>query len=347
MQKNQIRNILAIETSCDDTSVAIVDQDYWVKEMVSLGQEKDHDIFGGIVPEIASRNHNQVLLPLVESCLKKAKMKWSDIDGICVTSEPGLLGSLIVGVITAKSLAYAFNKPILGINHLEGHLYAPFLKDKEYQPQFEITFPYVALAVSGGHTSLYLVRGLGEYEVLGRTRDDAAGEAFDKFAKMLGLGYPGGAVIDKLAKKGDVSAYSFPRTLLDKQSLDFSFSGVKSSAQRMISSMTEKEADEALYDLCASYQEAIVDTLLEKLSRAVKKCQVKDFIITGGVVANSRLREKVDAFAKKKDLRWLAPPLRYCTDNAAMIGIVGMKRMSRGEKSDYYLKPSSQSKVIS
>tara|TARA_B100001248_G_scaffold262389_1_gene258012 strand:+ start:15099 stop:16136 length:1038 start_codon:yes stop_codon:yes gene_type:complete len=345
MSKEYAR-VLAIETSCDDTSVAIVSAMGEVLSLSSVGQDAEHEIFGGIVPEIASRNHNQTLLPLVEIALDKANMTWDNIDGLCVTSEPGLLGSLIVGVVTAKSLALAKQKDFIGVNHLEGHLVAPFLRDHDYRPRFDMDAPAIALAVSGGHTSLYMVKGFANYQVLGQTIDDAAGEAFDKYAKMLGLGYPGGAKIDRLARGANASAFAFPRTLLGKNSLDFSFSGIKSSAQRMLEGMSESEIDASLHDLCASYQEALVDTLIAKLERALKQSQCKRFYITGGVIANSRLREKVEDFAKANSLEWMAPPPRYCTDNAAMIGLAGVLRLNLGQRSPWNLQPSSRSKVI-
>ena len=210
----KIERVLAIETSCDDTSVAFCRSDAWVDGVVSANQDLAHFPFGGIVPEIASRNHTLTLLPLVEELFKKTKLNWSDIQGIAVTNRPGLIGSLIVGVATAKTLAQVKNLPLIGVNHLEGHLQAAFLKDETSSPPSDFTYPFVALAVSGGHTTLYFVPEWGRYEVLGSTLDDAAGEAFDKFAKMLGLGFPGGIAVDRLAQTGNPHAYEFPRSMI-------------------------------------------------------------------------------------------------------------------------------------
>jgi N6-L-threonylcarbamoyladenine synthase len=348
MSANSYQKVLAIETSCDDTSVAIVGNDGTVYQVTSLSQDKDHAVFGGIVPEIASRNHNASLLPLIDICFEKSRLTMSDIDGICVTSEPGLLGSLLVGVVTAKTLALAYDKPLLGVNHLEGHLLAPFLKDSEYQPPKDFTYPFLALAVSGGHTSLYVVHDLGKYEILGTTLDDAAGEAFDKFAKIAGLPYPGGPNVDRLAKSGDPSKYAFPRALLEKGSLEFSFSGVKASAGRMLQSMTKEDVAANIHHLCASYQEAIVDTLLYKVDLAlkvhfVKKHRKPRLVVTGGVSANSRLRQKAQELCEQKGTDLVIPPMRYCTDNAAMIGYAGIQHFSRGERDDLSLSASSSS----
>ncbi len=348
MSAKSFNKVLAIETSCDDTSVAIVGADGWVYQVTSLSQDKDHAIFGGIVPEIASRNHNTSLLPLIDICLEKANLKIEDMDGICVTSEPGLLGSLLVGLVTAKTLAMTFDKPFLGVNHLEGHLLAPFLKDDEYQPPVDFEYPFLALAVSGGHTSMYVVHDLGKYEILGTTLDDAAGEAFDKFAKLAGLSYPGGPNVDKMAKSGNPNKYEFPRALLGKDNLSFSFSGVKASAGRMLQTMSKEEIEDNLADLCASYQEAIVDALLQKVEWAlkihfIKKNRTPRLVITGGVSANSRLREKAQVLAKDKGVALVVPPIRYCTDNAAMIGYAGIQHFQRGERDDLSLSASSSS----
>lgn len=332
--------VLAIETSCDDTSVAIVGADGSVFEVVSANQDLQHAPFGGIVPEIACRNHSMALLPLVDQVLSKAKMSLTEIDGFAVTNRPGLIGSLIVGLMTAKTLAQATQKPFIGVNHLEGHLLAPFLRDAAYAPPADFTYPYVGLAISGGHTSLYHIKNFSEYVVLGATLDDAAGEAFDKFAKMIGLGFPGGVQVDRLAKHGDRTQYDFPRSLMKEDHYMMSFSGLKSSAQRSISKMTPEEIEKNKEHLCASYQQAIVDVLIAKLNRAVEKLKLNRAILTGGVSANSGLREQAQAWAKKKGVQLVIPPLRYCTDNAAMIGYVGILRLNRGESSEMSLGPS-------
>lgn len=335
-----VERVLSIETSCDDTSVAIVERSGWVHSVVSASQDLEHEMYGGIVPEIAARNHSIALLPLVEEAFKKANMTWKDVQGITVTNRPGLVGALIVGLVTAKALAQSKKLPFLGVNHLEGHLLAPFLKDAQYAPPEDFDYPYVGLAISGGHTSLYHIKGLGDYKVLGATKDDAAGECFDKFAKMAGLGFPGGVRIDQMAKTGNPHAYEFPRSMIHDDTFDMSFSGLKSSGQRMLEQLGPEMVKQNLPDLCASFQEAIVDVLIAKLDRAAKVMRAKRVILTGGVSANSRLRARAEEWAQKKGLRLVIPPLRYCTDNAAMIGYVGALRMARGEVSTLDAGPS-------
>lgn len=330
---------LAIETSCDDTSVALVHFTGRVLALVSATKDLDHEPYGGIVPEIASRNHSLYLLPLIEQALQKAGLTWQQIHGISVTNRPGLMGSLIVGLMTAKSLSQAFRIPFLGVNHLEGHLLAPFLTDDEYQPAVPFDGEFIALAISGGHTSLYHLKSFRDYQLLGATKDDAAGEAFDKFAKMAGLGFPGGVKVDQFAKSGDPTRYAFPRAMIHDATFDMSFSGLKASAQRQLEKMATAEIEKELPDLCASFQEAIVDVLLSKLNRAVQETNIKRVILTGGVSANSRLRERAQKWAVSKKLTLLIPPLRYCTDNAAMIGLVGLLRMRAGETSEMSLSP--------
>lgn len=350
MKNPEFKKVLAIETSCDDTSVSIVGHDGYVFSVVCATQDSDHEVFGGIVPEIASRNHSHHLLPLVELCLERAKLAWDDIDGIAVTCQPGLIGALLVGIVTAKTLAFTKNKPLIGVNHLEGHLLAPFLKDDNYAPPEGFSYPYIALAVSGGHTSLYKVNGLGEYEILGSTIDDAAGEAFDKFAKVAGLGFPGGVKVDKHAQNGNTEAFNFPRTLVRKGNFNFSFSGLKTAGQKQIRAMSEEDRKNSINDLCASYQEAIVDSLLIKMKWAVKeflaKNETKRAIITGGVSANSRLRAKALEWAQEKSVELVVPPIRYCTDNAAMIGYAGIQRLNRGERSNLELGASPKSTIL-
>lgn len=337
-----IERVLAIETSCDDTSVAIVDRSGWVHSVVAASQDLEHELYGGIVPEIAARNHSIALIPLIEEALKKAGMTWADMQGIAVTNRPGLIGALIVGLVTAKSLSQAKKIPFLGVNHLEGHLLAPFLKDAQYSPPEDFDYPYVGLAISGGHTSLYQIKGLGDYRVLGATKDDAAGECFDKFAKMAGLGFPGGVRIDQMAKTGNPEAFEFPRSMIHDDTFDMSFSGLKSAGQRMIEQLGPELVQEQLPDLCASFQEAIVDVLIAKLDRAAKVFRSKRVILTGGVSANSRLRQRAEEWAAQKGLSLVIPPIRYCTDNAAMIGYAGVLRMNAGEFSNLDLGPSPQ-----
>lgn len=361
-----INVVIAIETSCDDTSVAVVTSDGFVRGVLSANQNSAHEVFGGIVPEIACRNHTFHLLPLVDACLDRAGVKLQELDGVVVTAKPGLIGSLLVGVVTAKALALSLNKPIIGVNHLEGHLLAPFLKDDLYAPPADFKYPYIALAISGGHTSLYRIDGLGEYRVLGQTIDDAAGEAFDKFGKMVGLGFPGGVRVDRHAQFGDVNRFSFPRSMLNENHFNFSFSGLKSAAQRVVDGLSSEDkkklledlavADQArkkvgakgaglveegrpgvLADLCASYQEAIVDVLMARVAKSVESEKLERAVLTGGVSANSRLRLRALEWAQTSGVELVVPPIRYCTDNAAMIGCAGILRMNRGEFSDQTL----------
>ncbi len=356
----QFKTVLAIETSCDDTSVAIVQADGTVLTSLCANQNQAHAPFGGVVPEIACRNHTYHLLPLVEQAFTVTKLSWEEIDGIAVTSRPGLIGSLLVGLVTAKTLALVTGKPFIGINHLEGHLLAPFLRDETYAPSRDFQYPFVALAISGGHTSLYRIDDLGDYQVLGHTIDDAAGEAFDKFAKMIGLGFPGGVRVDHCSRSGNSQAFAFPRPMLKEAHLNFSFSGLKTAAQRQIDALTLEQRESLknlnydelktvtprlLADLCASFQEAIVDVLLDRLSRAVSAQGVNRAVLTGGVSANLRLRLRTQEWADQNGIQLVIPPLRYCTDNAAMIGYAGIQRLNRGEVSPQTLGPEPKARL--
>lgn len=335
--------VLAFETSCDDTSVALVDRQRKVLWCQSANQDMHHKIFGGVVPEIASRAHTETILPLVDLMFNETKTNWKDIFGIAVTSRPGLIGSLLVGLVTAKTLSMSQKIPFVAVNHIEAHLLAPWLMDEGYTPDQNFGFPYLALAVSGGHSHFFHVKNWGDYELLGHTLDDAAGEAFDKFAKMVGLGFPGGVQVDQWAQKGNPKAYSFPRSLVHEENAMVSFSGLKSSAMRMLSSMSKEEIQKNLPDLCASFQEAIVDTLLAKLQWLHAKFSTKSVVITGGVSANSRLRAKAQEWADKKNLILQIPPLRYCTDNAAMVAAAGLWRLEKGLSDDFLIGASASS----
>lgn len=336
-----VKKILGIESSCDDSSVAIVNSDHVVESMFSVNQLKEHSHFKGVVPEIASRTHTKDLLQLAELCFQETGYKFSDIDGIAVTSKPGLIGSLMVGTTTAKTLALANNIPFLGVNHLEGHMVAPFLKDKTHKPKHLLNFPFLALIVSGGHSHIYLVQSLEKYELIGKTLDDAAGEALDKFAQLLGLGFPGGAALDKLASNVDTSRFKLPRPLSRESSANLSFSGLKAAGARLVLKLSNTELQQHKKYLAAAYQAAVVESLMQKLKWAQQNTQSQHIIVSGGVSANSLLRLEVKKWTDTKKLKLSTPPLQYCTDNAAMIALIGQIKMQNGLFSDQYLNPLS------
>ncbi len=336
---------LGIETSCDDTSVALVREDGYVECVVTASQDELHSPFGGIVPEIASRNHTHNLIPLIDQIKNQTKFNWNELAGIAVTNRPGLLGSLMVGVVTAKTLSMALGVPFVGVHHLEGHICAPFLKDKIYQPPEFWKSPFLALVVSGGHTAIYKVETFGKYKMLGQTIDDAAGEAFDKFAKLLGFAYPGGPLIEKGAAGGNASKYSFPRGMIKEDNFDFSFSGLKTAAQILLKKMSTDEIAESKSDLCASYQKAITDVLCTKMQNASAQHKIKKMVITGGVSANSALKNAMTEWANKNNAEVLIPPSRYCTDNAAMIALAGIKRLMNSEYSNLDLGAYARSEL--
>ncbi|MBE8162952.1 MAG: tRNA (adenosine(37)-N6)-threonylcarbamoyltransferase complex transferase subunit TsaD [Bdellovibrionaceae bacterium] len=336
-----LKKILGIESSCDDSSVAIVNSSYKVESLFSTNQIKEHQIFKGVVPEIASRTHTKDLLSLVELCFKETNYSFADIDAIAVTSKPGLVGSLMVGTTTAKTLALAQNIPFLGVNHLEGHMVAPFLQDTSTPAHNKLTFPFLALIVSGGHTHIYSVKSLSDYCLIGKTLDDAAGEALDKFAQLLGLTFPGGAELDKLATHADSSYFNFPRPLSKEKNANLSFSGLKAAGSRLVSGLSKKDLLKNKAHLAASYQRAVVDTLIKKLQQAQEETQLTHIVVSGGVSANSLLRQEIKQWCKNKNLHLSIPSLKYCTDNAAMIAFAGYLHMKEGLFSNQYLSPTS------
>ena len=315
--------ILGIETSCDETAAAVVRDGKQVCANIIASQVDLHKKYGGVVPEIASRKHMENIIPVIREAMDQAGVTLDDIEGVAVTQGPGLVGSLLVGINAAKAIAYCRKLPLIGINHLEGHICAASLELND------ISFPAVALVVSGGHTSLYLVEGFGRYRLLGKTRDDAAGEAFDKVAKLLDLGYPGGVVIDKLARDGNTHAVMFPRPMLADDSLDFSFSGLKTSVLYYVNNLDGKPSPQVLCDIVASFQDAVVDILVEKTFRAAAHYQVQTVIMAGGVAANSWLRKKMGDRAAEQHVRIVIPSLVLCTDNAAMIAAAGEYRIRK------------------
>ena len=306
--------ILAIESSCDETAAAVVKNGREVLSNVINTQIAIHTEYGGVVPEIASRKHIENINPVIKKALTDAGVTLDDIDAIGVTYGPGLVGALLVGVAEAKAIAFAKNKPLVGVHHIEGHISANYVENKELEP------PFVALVVSGGHTHLVKVNDYGEYEIIGRTRDDAAGEAFDKVARAIGLGYPGGPKIDKLAKEGNPEAIEFPRAHVDDAPYDFSFSGIKSAVLNYINSanMQGKEINRA--DVAASFQKAVVDALVSRAVKLAKECGMDKLAIAGGVASNSALRAAVQEECAKNNIRFYSPSPVLCTDNAAMIG---------------------------
>ena len=327
---------LAIESSCDDTAIAVMDGEYNVLSAALSSQIDSHSKYGGVVPELASRMHQEAIMPLLKDVLAKANITdpKNEINLIAVTSGPGLMGSLLVGVMTAKALAQGWEIPLIGVNHLEGHIFAKGAANKDLTP------PFVSMVVSGGHTEIIHVRGFGDYELLGSTRDDAAGEAYDKIAKILGLGYPGGPIIDKLAKTGNPDAYPLPVPLSNTDLVEFSFSGLKTAAVTLLQKAERNGISIYPEDFCASFQKAVIASLTGKVQLALKNTGVKKLTLSGGVAANSGLRSALGELSAKRGIELFLPPVSMCTDNAVMIAAAGYNAYGRGAISDVSLSPN-------
>ena len=324
--------ILGIETSCDETGIGIVKNGREVVTNIISSSSDIQKQFGGVVPEVAARKQLEFILPTLDMAIKRSGLSYGDIDAISVSYGPGLEGSLLVGLIAAKTLSFLLKKPLIGVNHLEGHIFSTL------STYLDLTPPFLSLLISGGHTMLVLVKDYGVYEVLGDTLDDAVGEAFDKVAKFLGLGYPGGPIIDKMAREGNPEAIRFPRANTGKDSLDFSFSGLKTAVRVFM----EKEGKNyKIEDIVASFQEAVVDAIIVRVKRAIEKTKEIKLVLGGGVSANSRLRERLKMLSRDMGFELYLPPLNMCTDNGAMIGIIGYYYFKKGIFSDLFLDVKS------
>ena len=328
--------VLGIETSCDETSAAVLDGGVVKSNIIS--SQLIHQRYGGVVPELASRAHQRLIVPVVDEALHVAGIRKERIEGVAVTCGPGLMGALLVGLNFGKALAYSLRVPFIGINHMEAHIYSNLIEDQKPN------YPFICLIVSGGHTQLVLVQEPLHHKLLGETLDDAAGEAYDKVAKLLGLGFPGGPVIDRLAAEGDARFVSFPRAYLDGDSFEFSFSGIKTAVLYWLRDhgFLAKDCgpdlvDRPLKDLCASFQAAVIDVLVDQTLRAVEKFGVHDVAIAGGVSANSELRKRMQEHSEERGLRLFIPEFEYCTDNAAMVAMLGWMKLNAGLKSDLTL----------
>lgn len=324
-------NILSIETSCDETAVAVLSRDGCQKSELVASQEYIHEKYGGIVPEVASRRHVEVLNFMIEESLEMANISYGGLDAVVVTAGPGLIGSLLIGLTAAKTISYCFGLPLVGVDHVVSHIFANF-----YQDCWSIR-PAVCLVVSGGHTSLFLIDENENIQCIGRTIDDAAGEAMDKIARYLGLGYPGGPLIDKLSVKGSPKAVDLPRPMIRSTDFNFSFSGLKTAVVRTVTKNPHLIKEPALFDVLASFQEAIVDTLVSKTIEAARFHGAHQIMIAGGVAANSRLRERMFRECSKEGISFSSPPVKYCTDNAVMTGLYGIFKLNRGLTDDMSL----------
>jgi len=324
-------NILAIESSCDETAAAVVQDGRKVLSNIISSQIEIHKLYGGVVPEIASRKHIEKVIQVVDEALKEASLTMDEIDAVAVTYGPGLVGALLVGVSAAKSIAFAYNKPLIGVHHIEGHISANYIENEELEP------PFLCLVVSGGHTNLVIVKDYGEYEVLGKTRDDAAGEAFDKVARAIGLGYPGGPKIQKISEEGNKAAIAFPRAKVADSPFDFSFSGLKSSVLNYINSCEMKGEEINKADIAASFQEAVVDVLVSHTIEGAKQLGFKKIAMAGGVASNTVLREEMKEACERRGFMFYHPSPILCTDNAAMIGAAAYYDYKKGLISDLTL----------
>ena len=316
--------ILAIESSCDETAAAVIKNGREVCSNIIFSQIELHKLYGGVVPEIASRKHIEKINQVIEKALVEAKMSLDDIDAIAVTYGPGLVGALLVGVAEAKAIAYATKKPLVGVHHIEGHIAANYIENLDLEP------PFMCLVVSGGHTHLVKVLDYDQFEIVGKTRDDAAGEAFDKVARAIGLGYPGGPKIDALAKEGNKEAIAFPRAKVDGNEYDFSFSGLKSAVLNYLNQCEMKQVEVNRADVAASFQYAVIDVLTTHAIQAVKEMGMDKLVIAGGVASNSSLRESLQQACEKEGIQFYHPSPLYCTDNAAMIGVAGYYSYVKG-----------------
>lgn len=331
--------ILAIETSCDETAAAVVQNGREVLSNTIYTQIKLHTVFGGVVPEIASRKHIEKINLVIEKALADANVTLADIDAVAVTYGPGLVGALLVGVAEAKAIAYAAGKPLVGVHHIEGHISANYIEHKELEP------PFLCLVASGGHSHLVLVEDYGKYKIIGRTRDDAAGEAFDKVARAIGLGYPGGPKVDKLAREGNKNAITFPRAKISGSPDDFSFSGLKSAVLNYLNQCEMKGIEVNKADVAASFQQAVIDVLTEHTVAAAKRIGIDKVAIAGGVASNSSLREQMERVCKENGMRFYHPSPIYCTDNAAMIGVAGYYEYIKGVRDGWNLNAVPNLKI--
>lgn len=339
LENKQDVTILAIESSCDETAAAVVKNGREVLSNVISSQIELHKLFGGVVPEIASRKHIEKINQVIDEALETANVTLEDIDAIAVTYGPGLVGALLVGVAQAKALAFASGKPLVGVHHIEGHISANYIEHKELEP------PFLCLVASGGHSHLVMVKDYGKYEIIGRTRDDAAGEAFDKVARAIGLGYPGGPKIDKLAKEGNPHAILFPRAKIADSPDDFSFSGLKSAVLNYLNQCEMKGIEVNKADIAASFQEAVIDVLTTHSIDVAKRYGITKFAIAGGVASNSSLRGRMEEVCKKNGIEFYHPSPIYCTDNAAMIGAAGYYDYLRGIRDGWDLNAIPNLKI--